>query len=417
MFKNFLNVDDVVTITYNVENSFYSEIDRKNNITTIYPYSNTQIFNEPDSKTILEEYEGMTLREMYSSGIRFSNISTSTSSHANISEENSWRFDTSIDSFIIGVNSASFNGFIATQGLKVYEHEATIKSTNSDDDVNGLVIGYVTDENGLMHTLSFLVTRGGWGTINHYALVYDFNLPTQKILKVIKSNISSGWSYCPNGIRIKVSKNLNNINCCASYWNNPNQWDQSTTITFDLNSDTDTIKFADEVYYGYCNISQQDSYYTDINFQAYLLKEVRKKYKVMFETNKQTNKFVAKKLSLNPVYRTDYSGFIYLTEEHNITDKIKIWCNPKRIKAGGIDTVDVQIEVLDIHDNPIIAKEIEIDCNNGTLICDNYETDMNGIVHAVYKSSLLSGKDVITAKVLLDNISTNIQNSIEIISY
>ena len=34
--------------------------------------------------------------------------------------------------------------------------------------------------------------------------------------------------------------------------------------------------------------------------------------------------------------------------------KIKIWCNPKRVKAGGVDTVDIQIEVLDIINNPII---------------------------------------------------------------
>ena len=143
----------------------------------------------------------------------------------------------------------------------------------------------------------------------------------------------------------------------------------------------------------------------------------KKKFKVMFETNKQTNKFVAKKLSLNPVYRTDYSGFIYLTEEHNIPYKIKIWCNPKRVKAGGLDSVDIQIEVLDIIDNPVIAKEVKIDCNNGTLICDNYETDMNGIVHAVYKSSYLNGTDIITAKVLLDDGLTNLQESIKITSY
>ena len=159
------------------------------------------------------------------------------------------------------------------------------------------------------------------------------------------------------------------------------------------------------------------SYYADVNFKSYFVREEKRKYKVMFETNKQTNKFVAKKLSLNPVYRTDYSGFIYLTEEHNVPSKIKIWCNPKRVKTGGLDSVDVQIEVLDIYNNPVIAKEVMIDCNNGTILCNNYETDMNGIVHVVYKSSYLSGIDTITAKVLLDDELTNIQETIEIISY
>jgi hypothetical protein len=161
--------------------------------------------------------------------------------------------------------------------------------------------------------------------------------------------------------------------------------------------------------------SLQDEYEEVIDEETVIIH--KRKFKVMFETNKHTNKFVAKKLSLNPVYRTDYSGFIYLTEEHNIPYKIKIWCNPRRIKAGGNDTVDIQIEVLDIINNPVIAKEVKIDCNNGTIESDNYETDMNGVVHIVYKSSYLKGTDIITAKVLLDDELTNLQESIEIINY
>lgn len=141
-----------------------------------------------------------------------------------------------------------------------------------------------------------------------------------------------------------------------------------------------------------------------------------KKFRVMFETNKQNNKLVAKSLSLNPVYRTDYSGFIYLTEEHNTPYKINIWCNPQRIKAGGKDNVDIQIEVLDIIGNPIIGKQVDIDCNNGTITCKNQETDMNGVVHCIYTSSHTTGTDIVTAKVLLDDM-TNLQESIEIISY
>lgn len=141
-----------------------------------------------------------------------------------------------------------------------------------------------------------------------------------------------------------------------------------------------------------------------------------KKFRVMFETNKQNNKLVAKNLSLNPVYRTDYSGFIYLTEEHNTPYKINIWCNPRRIKSGGKDNVDIQIEVLDIIGNPIIGKQVDIDCNLGTITYEEQETDMNGIIHCVYTSSHTTGTDVITAKVLLDDM-TNLQESIEIISY
>lgn len=167
-------------------------------------------------------------------------------------------------------------------------------------------------------------------------------------------------------------------------------------------TDKDTFKLPDE--------------YDEVIDKTTVIKH-KKKFKVMFETNKQNNKFVAKGISLNPVYRTDYSGFIYLTEEHNIPHKITIWCNPRRVKAGGADSVDIQIEVLDIIGNPIIAKEVKVDCSNGTIICENYETDMNGVVHLVYQSSHLPGVDIVKAKVLLDDDLTNIQNEIEIISY
>ena len=193
---------------------------------------------------------------------------------------------------------------------------------------------------------------------------------------------------------ITVSYNIKN-----SFYTEIDRKNNITTIT--VYTDKDTFALPDE-------------YEETINNTTVTHK---KKYKVMFETNKHTNKFVAKKLSLNPVYRTDYSGFIYLTEEHNVPYKIKIWCNPKRVKAGGLDSVDVQIEVLDIIGNPVIAKEVKIDCNNGTLRCDDYETDMNGVVHAVYESSYLTGIDTITAKVLLDDELTNIETSIQITSY
>lgn len=143
----------------------------------------------------------------------------------------------------------------------------------------------------------------------------------------------------------------------------------------------------------------------------------KKKFKVMFETNMHNDKFVAKNLSLNPVYRTDYSGFIYLTEEHNLPHKIKIWCNPLRVKAGGLDTVDIQVEVLDIIGNPVIGKDINLDCKNGTLSAETEITDTNGVVHYVYQSSYLPTTDTLTAKVLLEDENINIQQTIEIISY
>ena len=142
---------------------------------------------------------------------------------------------------------------------------------------------------------------------------------------------------------------------------------------------------------------------------------VPEKCKVFFETNTKNNKFIASDLSLNPIYRTDYKGFIYLTDEHNDAYELKIHCNPLRIKSGGYDKVDILVEVLDINGNPVVAKDVAVDCNYGILNCESYETDMNGVIHLVYESAYFSCADTLSARVITDN-DTVIEQSITIIN-
>ena len=139
------------------------------------------------------------------------------------------------------------------------------------------------------------------------------------------------------------------------------------------------------------------------------------KCKVYFETGTKNNKFIANDLSLNPIYRTDYKGFIYLTDEHNEPYTLNIYANPLRIKAGGYDKLDISIEVLDIQGNPIISKDVAVDCDYGILNCESYVTDMNGIIHIVYESAYKTCTDTLTAKVLKDDGSL-IKQSISIIN-
>lgn len=143
--------------------------------------------------------------------------------------------------------------------------------------------------------------------------------------------------------------------------------------------------------------------------------DIPTKCKVYFETGTKNNKFIANDLSLNPIYRTDYKGFIYLTDEHNDPYTVNIYANPLRIKAGGYDKLDISIEVLDIQGNPIISKDVAVDCDYGILNCESYVTDMNGVVHIVYESAYKACTDTLTAKVLKDDGSL-IKQSISIIN-
>ena len=420
-FKENLNVNDIVTVSYNVLNSFYAEIDRENNTTTIVPYENKDKWIKPDETVNYIPYEGMSLYELYLTGVRFSNMSSSSSAHARPDEEEAWYFDTSLNSFVTPKNTESFNGFIATQILSAYTHEVTLKSNNNDDDINGVIIGYIVDNKGLMHTLSYLIRRNGVNGAGAYQLIYDFLLPTQKVIVSIDDpsvtpNPNPGWSNYTNGIRVKVEKQLNSITCIASYWNNPSKWNEMTKIEFNTESLPETTVFSNGVQYGYCNQSQADSYFIDIKFQAYITEYEKKLYKIMFETSTTNNKYKTS-LSMNPIYRTDYEGFIYATYEHNEPYKIRIFCTTKRLKRGGQENCDINIEVVDILDNPIINKEIDIDCLYGTIDCSKFTTDENGVVHLIYTSCYNACTDVLTVKVLNEETQINLEESIEIIIY
>ncbi len=150
------------------------------------------------------------------------------------------------------------------------------------------------------------------------------------------------------------------------------------------------------------------------------------KYKVYFETGLRNNKFVANKLSLNPLYRTDYRGFIFLTDDPNEPYTVRLYCNPLRIKAGGYDKVDVIVEVLDILGNPVINRKVFLDCgasdssggsfDRGIIDCDNDITDMNGVVHFIYESSVLPTQAKIRASVF-NCAGTSIEDSVTITNY
>lgn len=423
IFNNYLIKGDVVTITYMMPNSFYAKIDRENNLTTLYIYTDQKRKALPLTYDEVTKIKGLTLLQMYKKGKRFSCNPSSTSMNVDKTEEDAWTYDKDKSTFITSVNSSNFNGFVSDDiHVAGYTHEATIKSDNADDDLNGLIVGYEYDDIGEPHTLSFVVTRGGLGLIG-YSLIYDFNRATQKILKSYSCsqsidpsfNTHKNWNEFENGIRLHVEKYNNKVTCKASMWNDTTIWNDNTLIEFDLDSDDDTKIFSKEVYYGYCNYSQAESYYQDIDFQAFTIETIQKKYKVYFETSTRNNKFIANDLSLNPIYRTDYKGFIYLTDEHNEPYSINIYCNPCRLKAGGYDKVDISIEVLDILGNPVISKDIAVDCNCGILNCESYITDMNGVIHLVYESSYYKAEDILTARVLTDDGSL-LEKSITIIN-
>jgi hypothetical protein len=298
--------------------------------------------------------------------------------------------------------------------LRSYELTIDAYSRSSSNNIIGIVACYIITSDSKKHTLSFIVSLN---EENHYfngniALVLDYGISPKIIAsKNIDNPYYTNWLSMSNGIRFYVLKTSENIQCKISKWNNIEEWNENSTLSVNLNTE-DLDIFIDSVNYGFCCQSQKNTYFINPVFTGILdrtitideqLSKLKHKYKVYFETNKTNNKFIAENLSLNPIYRTDYKGFIYLTDKHNEPYKINIYRNPKYIKAGGYDKIDISIECLDIDGNPVISKDIDIDCEAGILNFDDdraakHLTDMNGVIHVLYESAVETCIDIVKAR-------------------
>lgn len=229
---------------------------------------------ETDSIKWTEESLGETLAEIYQNGIRFSHNSNSWSNVYSASEANAWYWDDNLQSFVQPQNTSYFTGFVTQNFYDYYTHKVTLRSTGGDNDVNGVVIGFVFDENGHPHTLTALCERVGWTGIQNWALVYDFYLPDQQVLFRTGNGTNgttpgnsggSDWKNLANGITVQITKYKNIITATCSDWNST-ALNENTKITIDLNNYSWGYLFQGKVRYGYCNISQANSFFQNIEF-------------------------------------------------------------------------------------------------------------------------------------------------------
>ena len=229
-----------------------------------------------DSNTITWSVKslGETLKEIYQNGIKFSHYPNSWSNVYSSSEANAWYWDDNLQSFVQPINTNCFTGFVTQNFYDYYTHTVTLRSTDSDSDRNGVIIGFVFDENNHPHTLSILTNKEN-GVANSWRLVYDYYLPDQQVIFNIGNNpgggtrpsgySSGGWNSITNGITVRVTKYKNIITATCSNWNSKTI-NEDTKITIDLNDYSWGYLFKGSVRYGYCNESQAYSFFQDINF-------------------------------------------------------------------------------------------------------------------------------------------------------
>lgn len=185
----------------------------------------------------------------------------------------SWSFDSVTNIIKSTVNSKNYIGFVSPDSFENYLLEATLSSTNSDDDTITLVIAYVRDPiTGETKTLSVARTQGGNTPTNGFGVMYNLNQNDAQLISanlsvggVYKNNAGTGWSGRYSRVQVKRSGDI--IQVMASPWNSVTL-DPASLITIDLDSDPLLAVFKGPHPYGFGAYSQQDSSFTDIEFSA-----------------------------------------------------------------------------------------------------------------------------------------------------
>lgn len=216
---------------------------------------------------------GNSLKELFDNGEKFSYDYSSYDKVFNQSECNAWYFDSSKLSFVQPQNTNTLTGFITQEYYDYYTHEVYLNSTDSDDDIIGVIIGYVTDENDRQHTLSIVFDKQSLD--NSYSLWYDYHLPDSvcimrngnTLFGTKPSGQAIGAWNTSGGIHVKICKNNNMVEITASNWGE-NVLNENTKMSINLNNYTWGSYFIKAVRYGYFSCSQPYAYFRLDSFIA-----------------------------------------------------------------------------------------------------------------------------------------------------
>lgn len=194
---------------------------------------------------------------------------------ASTGDLNAWSYNSGTGAVENSLNTGSATGFYSPRKYDSYTHEATLKSSGSDDDILGVIIGYVI-EDGKHYTLSAVRQTTGniisaglqWGLVYNINQDHTDNTRDQALLANGTSTAggaSQGWSSFANGTKVRVRKIGSSLSIKTSQWNSTSI-DDTTEITFDLSSDSRTQRFVGSVPYGYVAWSQGPASFSGLSF-------------------------------------------------------------------------------------------------------------------------------------------------------
>lgn len=188
------------------------------------------------------------------------------------SEAAQWYWDDAIQSAVMPLNSTTFLGFVSPEKVDYYDHECLLKSTNGDDDWNGLLMAFVYDGTTCW-SLSATACRDGRNGLGDVPAVnLNIRLNFSTVLQGNDNNNERGGGWVGKRKWVKVSRRGDLFNVYFSRWNE-DTYDPSLSMTIDLNSDPRLAIFKGPQQYGYCNISQPGSTFSNIQYVGGILRD------------------------------------------------------------------------------------------------------------------------------------------------
>lgn len=140
-------------------------------------------------------------------------------------------------------------------------------------------------------------------------------------------------------------------------------------------------------------------HYNDKGLDISLHTDIPSNYvEINYESNENSNTRGIKHLSFNPIYNSQYGGFLYIDNKKYKENILNIHCSVKYMFSNLQDKTRIYVELLDINNNPIFDEEILIKCSAGKIEQDYTNTDVNGIVPLTYYAPNENGNIEITAE-------------------
>ena len=264
--------------SYTVEDSFGTSATGSVyiNVTPLTPIEAYIYDNSEDLALMKESYVPPTVQDIFNKWGRFNGnkfyADKAAADSASDVNAKAWQFLTGPDRVSMPLNVDPYNGFISNESLENYTIEATLSSTDGDNDTIGLVIAFVR-EGSANYILSALRTQGGTQPVKGWGVTYGngttgavYTNAEWVISEKSVGSTSNRWNGSKS--RIKIVRTGDIIKCYTTEWNDVSNYQASSEIVIDLTSDERLAKFRGAKPYGYSTFSQPYSTFLDINFSG-----------------------------------------------------------------------------------------------------------------------------------------------------